>query len=283
MPALAKRFTVVAIDLPGIGRSTGTPDGYGGRYCQRPACPAQGLGLKRPYIVGHDIGSMVAYAYARLFPREARGIMILDAPLPGIQGWDQIQGDPSVWHIRFMQVPGLAEKLIASRSPISSTISSISLRAKSSITSRPTHLPRSFTLRLKYIAPFLTTPGSMPRKPRTSPCPSSLTPERIRLLPKWHPSLRRASAPMGGFMWGRARLHPYVRQKKWGHIAVRCSIVAANRVLVHNHLTWRSGGGLCGSATCQGIARGKLIVSMITVERFTRSTFQASNDRFPMP
>lgn len=117
MPALAKRFTVVAIDLPGIGRSTGTPDGYDAADIAKDLhALAQGLGLKRPYIVGHDIGGMVAYAYARLFPREARGVMILDAPLPGIQGWDQIQGDPSVWHIRFMQVPGLAEKLVAGRS-----------------------------------------------------------------------------------------------------------------------------------------------------------------------
>ena len=59
---------------------------------------------------------MVAYAFKRLFPEEARGLMILDVPLPGIQGWDQIEGDPSFWHIRFMQVPGLAEKLVTGRS-----------------------------------------------------------------------------------------------------------------------------------------------------------------------
>ena len=41
--------------------------------------------------------------------------MIFDVPLPGIEGWDEIQGDPSVWHVRFMQVPGLAEKLVTGR------------------------------------------------------------------------------------------------------------------------------------------------------------------------
>lgn len=117
MPTLAKGFTVVAIDLPGIGRSIGTPNGYGAADMAIDLhALAQKLGLKRPYVVGHDIGGMVAYAYARLFPREVRGGMILDVPLPGIQGWDQIQGDPSVWHIRFMQVPGLAEKLVTGRS-----------------------------------------------------------------------------------------------------------------------------------------------------------------------
>lgn len=117
MPTLARRFTVVAIDLPGIGRSAGTPNGYDADDMANDLhALAQVLGLKRPYIVGHDIGGMVAYAYARLFPEAARGVMILDVPLPGIQGWDQIQGDPSVWHIRFMQVPGLAEKLVTGRS-----------------------------------------------------------------------------------------------------------------------------------------------------------------------
>jgi pimeloyl-ACP methyl ester carboxylesterase len=117
MPDLAKRFTVVAIDLPGIGLSAGTQNGYAAADMAKDLHGLiQELGLKRPYIVGHDIGGMVAYAFTRLFPEETRGVMILDVPLPGIQGWDQIEGDPSVWHIRFMQAPGLAEKLVTGRS-----------------------------------------------------------------------------------------------------------------------------------------------------------------------
>lgn len=117
MPDLAKRFTVVAIDLPGIGLSAGTQNGYAAADMAKDLHGLiKGLGLKSPYIVGHDIGGMVAYAFTRLFPEEARGVMILDGPLPGIQGWDQIEGVPSVWHIRFMQVPGLAEKLVTGRS-----------------------------------------------------------------------------------------------------------------------------------------------------------------------
>jgi hypothetical protein len=42
--------------------------------------------------------------------------MILDVPIPGIEGWNEVQGDPSVWHVRFMQVPSPAEKLVAGRS-----------------------------------------------------------------------------------------------------------------------------------------------------------------------
>ncbi len=117
MPDLAKRFTVVAIDLPGIGPSVGTENGYAAADIAKDLHELiKELELKRPYVVGHDLGGMVAYAFTRLFPEEARGVMLLDVPLPGIQGWDQIEGVPSVWHIRFMQVPGLAEKLVTGRS-----------------------------------------------------------------------------------------------------------------------------------------------------------------------
>lgn len=117
MPDLAKRFTVVAIDLPGIGLSAGTQDGYAATDMATDLHGLiQELGLRRPYIVGHDMGGMVAYAFTRLFPEEARGVMILDVPLPGIHGWHQIEGDPNLWHMRFMQVPGLAEKLVTGRS-----------------------------------------------------------------------------------------------------------------------------------------------------------------------
>ncbi len=67
------------------------------------------------YIVGHDIGGHVAYAFVRRYPNAARGAMILDTPIPGIEGWNEIQGDPNMWHVHFMQVPGLAEKLVTGR------------------------------------------------------------------------------------------------------------------------------------------------------------------------
>ena len=76
---------------------------------------AAALKLERVYVVGHDIGAMVAYAFVRRYPLTTRGTMILDVPLPGIAGWDEIQGHPAMWHVRFMQVPGLAEKLVAGR------------------------------------------------------------------------------------------------------------------------------------------------------------------------
>jgi pimeloyl-ACP methyl ester carboxylesterase len=116
MPRLAKRFTVIAVDLRGVGGSSATPDGYDAANMAEDVHQlATTLKLKQPYVVGHDIGGMVAFAFARRHQDATRGAMILDVPLPGIAGWDAIQGDPGVWHIHFMQVPGLAEKLVNGR------------------------------------------------------------------------------------------------------------------------------------------------------------------------
>ena len=116
MPRLAKQFTVIAVDLRGVGGSTAMPDGYDAANMAEDVHQlAASLKLEHVYIVGHDIGGMVAYAFVRRYPQATRGAMILDVPLPGIAGWDEIQGHPAMWHVRFMQVPGLAEKLVAER------------------------------------------------------------------------------------------------------------------------------------------------------------------------
>ena len=66
--------------------------------------------------MGHDIGGMVAYAYARMFPDSLRGVMILDAPV----AWASALQDETLvmspmWHVQFHLVPGLAETLVAGR------------------------------------------------------------------------------------------------------------------------------------------------------------------------
>jgi pimeloyl-ACP methyl ester carboxylesterase len=116
MPRLAKQFTVIAVDLRGVGGSTATESGYdAANMAEDIYLLTKALKLGRVYVVGHDIGGHVAYAFARRYPDATRGAMILDTPVPGIEGWDEIQGDPNMWHVRFMQVPGLAEKLVIGR------------------------------------------------------------------------------------------------------------------------------------------------------------------------
>jgi pimeloyl-ACP methyl ester carboxylesterase len=118
MPRLAERFTVVAVDLPGIGKSAPAAGGYEAASLAADIhAMAQSLGLDRPYVVGHDLGGIVTYAYVRRFPESLRGAMILDVPVPGVAGWDEAVAD--LWHIGFIQAPGeLAEKLITGRQAI---------------------------------------------------------------------------------------------------------------------------------------------------------------------
>ena len=116
MPRLAKQFTVIAVDLRGIGGSTATAGGYDAANMAEDIHQLiSGIKLEHVFIVGHDIGGHVAYAFVRRYPQITRGAMILDTPIPGIEGWSEIQGHPSVWHIQFMQVPGLPEKLVTGR------------------------------------------------------------------------------------------------------------------------------------------------------------------------
>jgi pimeloyl-ACP methyl ester carboxylesterase len=116
MPQLAKRFTVIAVDLRGVGGSTATQGGFDAANMAEDIYQlVSTLKLECVYVVGHDIGGMVAYAFVRRYPQIMRGAMILDQVIPGIEGWEDIQGSPAVWHLHFMQVPGLPEKLVTGR------------------------------------------------------------------------------------------------------------------------------------------------------------------------
>ena len=44
---------------------------------------------------------MVAYAYAAQFPSETERLVLMDAFLPGVEGWEAIYNDPAIWHFRF--------------------------------------------------------------------------------------------------------------------------------------------------------------------------------------
>jgi len=59
------------------------------------------LKIDKARVVGHDIGLMVAYAYAAQFPNETEKLAVMDAFLPGVPGWEPIYNAPNVWHFRF--------------------------------------------------------------------------------------------------------------------------------------------------------------------------------------
>lgn len=101
IPILSAKFAVIAPDLPGIGDSDIPADGSNMITSSRGIHSlARSLGINKARVVGHDIGLMVAYAYASLFPEETEKLVLMDAPLPGFAGWEEVYNGPE-WHFRF--------------------------------------------------------------------------------------------------------------------------------------------------------------------------------------
>lgn len=102
IPALAERFTVIAPDLPGIGDSAIPETGLDMKTAAvRIHALARSLGVEKARVVGHDIGLMVAYAYAAQFPTEVEKLVVMDAFLPGVGEWEAVYNNPGLWHFRF--------------------------------------------------------------------------------------------------------------------------------------------------------------------------------------
>ena len=102
IPLLAEKFTVIAPDLPGIGDSSIPADKIDMKTsASRIHGLVRSLGVERARVVGHDIGLMVAYAYATQFPAETEKLAVMDAFLPGVPGWEEIYNAPNIWHFRF--------------------------------------------------------------------------------------------------------------------------------------------------------------------------------------
>ncbi|WP_331772195.1 alpha/beta hydrolase (plasmid) [Embleya sp. NBC_00888] len=102
MPALAEHHTVYAVDLPGLGDSTGSPTGYDkatlARYVH--TLITDRLGVRDARVVGHDFGAAVAFQYAAQFPADTSRLGYLDLPLPG-PAVDGPTYRSLSWHIAF--------------------------------------------------------------------------------------------------------------------------------------------------------------------------------------
>lgn len=112
---LARNHTVVVPDLRGMGLSSHPAGGYD-KVTQAADIRAAltKLGIDHTVIVGHDIGTMVAYA-AR-YPDKTDKLVVMDAPVPGVPPWDQIVRSPMLWHFNFGGPD--AERLVAGRERI---------------------------------------------------------------------------------------------------------------------------------------------------------------------
>jgi pimeloyl-ACP methyl ester carboxylesterase/uncharacterized RmlC-like cupin family protein len=114
---LMKDHTVVVPDLRGIGKSTKPEGGYDKKtQAKDMRAVVTGLGYDKTFVVAHDIGNMVAYAYAATYPDKVERLVVMDAPIPGIGPWAEILQMPGVWHFNFHGPD--AERLVAGRERI---------------------------------------------------------------------------------------------------------------------------------------------------------------------
>jgi pimeloyl-ACP methyl ester carboxylesterase len=99
---LADKHTVIAPDLRGFGESSAPPDGYGkAAMAQDIRALVQSLKYDRIRLVGHDIGLMVAYAYAAQYPSEVDRLVLMEAFLPGVGDWNSVFLLRDLWHFHF--------------------------------------------------------------------------------------------------------------------------------------------------------------------------------------
>ena len=114
MVELAKTHTVVAPDLRGFGQTTKAESGYNKKtMAQDVHALVASLGYQHEQVVGHDIGLMVAYAYAAQYPKEVDRIALMDAFLPGVGDWKNVWLMRDLWHFHFYGETPL--KLVAGR------------------------------------------------------------------------------------------------------------------------------------------------------------------------
>lgn len=112
---LADRFTIVAPDLRGIGASPGPASGYDKHSLASDvrAIVERVCGDSPALVVGHDMGSFVAFAYALRYRTLVRGLMLVDAPPPGTTLFES--GKLRAWHIAFHCARDVAEMLVAGK------------------------------------------------------------------------------------------------------------------------------------------------------------------------
>jgi pimeloyl-ACP methyl ester carboxylesterase len=112
-------YTIIAPDLRGLGQSSTERTGYDKKTAAVDIHElVKSLGYKNIYLVGHDIGLMVAYAYAAQFPAEVKKLALMDAPIPGIGDiWEKIYTNPALWHFHFGSSP-IALELVKGRERI---------------------------------------------------------------------------------------------------------------------------------------------------------------------
>jgi pimeloyl-ACP methyl ester carboxylesterase len=109
MPDLAKNHTVIVPDLRGLGDSSKPLTGYDGKTLAEDIHQlVTQLGFKTIFLVGHDIGTQVAYSYAAAHPTEVKRLAVMELTIPGFVP----AGRMPLWWVIFHQTPDVPEALV---------------------------------------------------------------------------------------------------------------------------------------------------------------------------
>lgn len=119
MEQASKTHHVIALDLPGVGESHGAvPGGEKAAIAETIHQAVQALSLDTYIIVGHDVGTMVAYAYLRKFAAELKAAVLISSVVPGLEPWLKVLSNPAIWHFAFHTIPELPEALVLGKQRI---------------------------------------------------------------------------------------------------------------------------------------------------------------------
>jgi pimeloyl-ACP methyl ester carboxylesterase len=114
---LARDHAVIVPDLRGLGLSSKPMGGFDKKTQAGDVFGVlDALKIERVDLVAHDIGNMVAFAFAAQHPERVRRLVLIDAPVPGVGPWEEILKNPLLWHFRFGG-PDM-ERLVAGRERI---------------------------------------------------------------------------------------------------------------------------------------------------------------------
>jgi pimeloyl-ACP methyl ester carboxylesterase len=112
MDLAATHVRAIALDLPGIGRSSGdATNGSKRELADMIHRLVQTMDLTDVTIVGHDVGGMIAYSYLRAYEDLAAAV-IMDVVLPGVDPWEEVLRNPYLWHFAMHSIPDLPELLV---------------------------------------------------------------------------------------------------------------------------------------------------------------------------
>ena len=172
----ARDHTVVVPDLRGLGLSAKPTGGFDKKNQGVDVAKVlDKLEIDSVDVVAHDIGNMVAYAFAAQYPGRVRKLVVIDAPLPGVGPWEEVLKNPLLWHFRFGG-PEM-ERLVAGRERIyldrfwndSRPRPHASARRRAGTTPSSTHSPAPCTPALRNSQPSIRTPSTTRRSwPRAS-------------------------------------------------------------------------------------------------------------------